>query len=131
MTRDEFEKRVDELGDKRNGKELFFVVFPEILDDEEGDPTEGSFRRFVIGEIDLIGLVGIGSATNYWVEVDTDKACLEGDNYNVGVPFEDVFDDRVEAERYAIFCLKRFFEKGRELFCTLAEEVDEFEFSFL
>jgi hypothetical protein len=117
MTREEFEKRVDEIGDKRAGRELFFVVFPEIFDDDP--PEEGVFRKFVMGELDLIGLVGIGSSTNYWV--DCCKAHLEGKNYNVVIPFEDVFEDRTEAERYAFSCLRRFFDRGRNFFCMSGE----------
>jgi len=119
MTRDEFDVKATEKGDDEDLDELFFLLFPTVLDKD--DEWVDRFRDLVCSDDpDFSMLVGVGSSMNYWT--DANGAVFETDDCCFLVAFEDVFFDRASAEKEALKRLVRFFSKGEEFFKKLDEE---------
>jgi hypothetical protein len=118
MTKDEFEVKVTEKGDDEDLDELFFLLFPTVIREKDGDDWVDRFREMVCSDDpDFSMLVGVGSSMNYWSGVN--GAVFETKDCCFLIDFDDVFFDRDSAEEEAVKRLVRFFTKGGEFFKKL------------
>jgi len=117
MTREEFLKKVEILGDNDSGERLFFLaIFPNGILEVLGIIKDGKG--------DFGKMMEVFSSVSYWE--NDNKACLELEkNHGIvfHVDFKDVYVDKKAALSDGKLMLRDFFEKGNEFFKGAKDKV--------